>query len=544
MGAAPPPPPPPLAGAAPRARGRQWAAALIANLAAVCAGTAVSWSAPVLSLLEGDAAADGAWAGPWAGALMPARPLTDDESALVASLVPLGALVGALPAGALVPRLGVRRPLLALAALFALGWALVLLAGLGGVGALLAGRAVHGVATGAATVLVPRYCDEVAEVAVRGALGALLDLSLCNGVLLVYAMALALPYEQLTLVAALVPVAFAASFFFMPESPVHLARRGQHEEALEALAWLRPGWGAAALREELATLTADDAPLELTPPPAPAPTPPPTPPPPLYEDVVARSPPPFPSLADDTGPTRRRSPSPPPSPPPSPTKDVAQPAPKRSAAPYVAAKGIFIAYTLMFLQQAAAISAVIAYATPIFEDAGGSLSPPVATVVLGALQSAAGVVAALTVERAGRRPLLVGSALVVGASLGALAAASADSAPWLPPVALGVYITAFELGIGPLPWFITAELVGPTAGGGAVAINWATAAVVTETFPTLKERFGQRAVFAAFGVMAGVAAAFALLLVPETRGKTRAQLREELARWPRRGAAEARREGA
>ncbi|GLH06972.1 Facilitated trehalose transporter Tret1 [Gryllus bimaculatus] len=202
---------------------------------------------------------------------------------------------------------------------------------------------------------------------------------------------------------------------------------------------------------------------------------------------------------------------------------------------------------------AAAISAVIAYATPIFEDAGGSLSPPVATVVLGALQSAAGVVAALTVERAGRRPLLVGSALVVGASLGALAAASSDSAPWLPPVALGVYITAFELGIGPLPWSYEVPIqqqkrrdiaVGPTAGGGAVAINWATAAVVTETFPMLKERFGQRPVFAAFGVMAGVAAAFALLLVPETRGKTRAELREELARWPRRGAAEARREGA
>lgn len=539
-------------GPPPIARYRQWIAAFLANLAAVCGGTALSWSAPALPALQGDATDGGwgAWAGPWTELLLPAQPLTVAQGALVASLVPLGAVAGALPAGWVARRMGCRRPLLALAAIFSVGWSLVSFSGKLGLSALLLGRVLHGVATGAATVLVARYCDEVAEVAVRGAVGALLDLSLCNGALLVYALALAFPYALLTLACACVPLIFSLTFYYMPESPVFLERSGQHEEALIALAWLRPGWEPRALASELGKLTAqgpssEDMALEESPLPA-------------YDDVVDRVPdyemvaipPSQTQLMSDTvagnedttldqcGSAEEqrqlamgmdRAPS-----------EAVKPSwgysmIQRTAALSTSTKAAIIVNVLMFLQQAAAISAVMAYATQMFEEAGSALSPTVCTVVLGALQSAGGAVAALAVERAGRRPLLVGSAAAAAVALVAMASVNAaTAAPWLPPVALGAYIFAFEIGIGPLPWFITAELVGPTAGGVAAAVNWGTAAAVTHLYPGAQERFGQRVVFAAFAAMAGFAAVFSWTCVPETRGKTRSQLHRDLQRWPRR----------
>jgi hypothetical protein len=44
---------------------------------------------------------------------------------------------------------------------------------------------------------------------------------------------------QLAIVSACVPITFAVSFFFFPESPYHLLAKGKREEATKALQWLR-----------------------------------------------------------------------------------------------------------------------------------------------------------------------------------------------------------------------------------------------------------------------------------------------------------------
>ncbi|GLG96950.1 Uncharacterized protein GBIM_03816 [Gryllus bimaculatus] len=88
------------------------------TLAALCGGSVLGWTAPVLPYLQGNAPEPGGEspgnASTWVG---PQRPLTDDEASWVGALTPLGALLGALPAGWAADRLGRRRLLLALGAL-------------------------------------------------------------------------------------------------------------------------------------------------------------------------------------------------------------------------------------------------------------------------------------------------------------------------------------------------------------------------------------------------------------------------------------------
>ncbi|KAK7867394.1 hypothetical protein R5R35_008936 [Gryllus longicercus] len=133
----PPPPPPPAPGRRRRGpvcpRQRQWLAAFVASLAGACGGMAVQYPVTALPLLQGEGEDAPVWAGvaPWRDALFPTGELQGAQAALVGALLPVGALLGSLPAGALVPSLGLRRPLLALSLLYLVGWAFIFLSGQG-----------------------------------------------------------------------------------------------------------------------------------------------------------------------------------------------------------------------------------------------------------------------------------------------------------------------------------------------------------------------------------------------------------------------------
>ena len=115
------------------------------------------------------------------------------------SLVNVGAMLGAIAGGPLSDRLG-RRPaigscaLLWLVAWLWLAWATTPLAAL-------ASRALTGIAVGIASGTVPVYIAEVAPAAIRGALGALNQLGVVVGILMVYALGYAFQHEQASNVA-------------------------------------------------------------------------------------------------------------------------------------------------------------------------------------------------------------------------------------------------------------------------------------------------------------------------------------------------------
>ena len=99
-------------------------------------------------------------------------------------------------------------------------------------------------------------------------------------------------------------------------------------------------------------------------------------------------------------------------------------------------------------------------------------------------------------------------------------------------VAVLAFVCAFEVGPGPIPWQIGAEIFpeGPraTAMSLAAGVNWMCNAAIGLSFPLMQRALGPLA-FAPFCVVLAAWTRFTSLYVPETKGKSLSAIQEELA---------------
>ncbi|XP_054472253.1 solute carrier family 2, facilitated glucose transporter member 1 [Anoplopoma fimbria] len=188
---------------------------------------------------------------------------------------------------------------------------------------------------------------------------------------------------------------------------------------------------------------------------------------------------------------------------------------------------ILIAIVLQLSQQLSGINAVFYYSTRIFEKAGVA-QPVYATIGAGVVNTAFTVVSLFIVERAGRRSLhMVGLLGMAGSAvLMTIALALLDQLKWmsyLSIVAIFSFVAFFEIGPGPIPWFIVAELFsqGPRPSAFAVAgfSNWTANFIVGMGFPYVEELCGPY-VFIIFTILLLVFFVFTFFKVPETKGRT------------------------
>ncbi|KAK9528593.1 hypothetical protein VZT92_012746 [Zoarces viviparus] len=188
---------------------------------------------------------------------------------------------------------------------------------------------------------------------------------------------------------------------------------------------------------------------------------------------------------------------------------------------------LLIAVVLQLSQQLSGINAIFYYSTRIFEKAGVE-QPVYATIGSGVVNTAFTVVSLFIVERAGRRSLhLVGlMGMAVSAVMMTIALALLDQLKWmsyLSIVAIFSFVAFFEIGPGPIPWFIVAELFsqGPRPSAFAVAgfSNWTANFIVGMTFQYVEEICGPY-VFIIFTVLLLVFFVFTFFKVPETKGRT------------------------
>ena len=116
-----------------------------------------------------------------------------------------------------------------------------------------------------------------------------------------------------------------------------------------------------------------------------------------------------------------------------------------------------------------------------------------------------------------------------------LAGRGADADPNIAAVtcACSLFVVAFGVSLGPLPYVLMSELFplalrGPGMGIASAAA-WGTNVVVSLTFPVLVETFGIALVFGFYGAISIVALLFILALVPETRGRSLELIEANLA---------------
>ncbi|XP_069071619.1 solute carrier family 2, facilitated glucose transporter member 4 [Pleurodeles waltl] len=188
---------------------------------------------------------------------------------------------------------------------------------------------------------------------------------------------------------------------------------------------------------------------------------------------------------------------------------------------------IIMAIILQLSQQLSGINAIFYYSTSIFSKAGVE-QPVYATIGAGIVNTAFTVVSLFLVERAGRRTLhLLGLAGMSGcAILMTIALVLLDKVPamsYVSMVAIFGFVAFFEIGPGPIPWFIVAELFsqGPRPAAMAVAgfSNWTANFIIGMCFQYVADLCGPY-VFIIFAALLVGFFIFTYFKVPETRGRT------------------------
>ncbi|XP_041963093.1 solute carrier family 2, facilitated glucose transporter member 3 [Alosa alosa] len=335
------------------------------------------------------------------------------------------------------------------------------------------GRLVIGLFCGLCTGLSPMYIGELAPTALRGAFGTLHQLGVVIGILVaqIFGLESLLGSDSLwplLLALTVLPAVLQTIMLPMcPESPRHLLiNLNQEEEARKALVRLR---GCEDVSEDINEMKEEGRKMAM-------------------EKKVT-----IPELF------RNRS--------------YRQP--------------IIIAIVLQLSQQLSGINAVFYYSTAIFKGAGVS-KPIYATIGAGVVNTVFTVVSLFLVDRAGRRTLhLIGlSGMAVSALLMTISLAligTTESLSYLAIVAVFGFVASFEMGPGPIPWFITAELFeqGPRPAAIAVAgcSNWTSNFLVGLSFPKLRELCGSY-VFIIFVIFLIFFIIFTYFRVPETKGRT------------------------
>ena len=185
---------------------------------------------------------------------------------------------------------------------------------------------------------------------------------------------------------------------------------------------------------------------------------------------------------------------------------------------------IFVGIMLSVFQQIVGINAVLYYAPRIFESMGMG-NPMTQTVLMGVVNISFTLVAIFTVEKLGRKPLLIVGSL--GMAVGALGVALADAVSGVPGIvgvlSIMIYSASFMFSWGPICWVLISEIFPNTIRGAAVAIavafQWISNFAVSSTFVPLYS-WSPAFTYGLYCAMCVLAAVFVWKMVPETKGKT------------------------
>jgi SP family xylose:H+ symportor-like MFS transporter len=193
---------------------------------------------------------------------------------------------------------------------------------------------------------------------------------------------------------------------------------------------------------------------------------------------------------------------------------------------------VVVGILMSVFQQFVGINAVLYYAPLMFKNMGSSTDTALLqTIVVGGANLAFTLVAIVTVDRWGRKPLLVVGALIMAVAMIALGCLFNARVVGLGAlIAVVVYIAGFALSWGPVCWVLLAEMFPNSIKGKglglAVAAQWLANLVVSGSFKvldgnsTLNAMFNHGFAYWIYGGMSVLAALFVIRYVPETKGRS------------------------
>jgi SP family xylose:H+ symportor-like MFS transporter len=192
---------------------------------------------------------------------------------------------------------------------------------------------------------------------------------------------------------------------------------------------------------------------------------------------------------------------------------------------------IFIGILLSVFQQFVGINVVLYYAGNIFRNMGASTnSSLLQTILVGSVNLIFTVVAIVTVDKFGRKPLMIIGALGMAVSMISLGLAFyTHNEGMMALIFMLSYTAFFAMSWGPVTWVLLSEIFPNSVRGAmsiAVSAQWIANWLVSLTFPIMNDNHWLTSLFNhgfsywIYGVMGILAALFVWKLVPETKGKT------------------------
>jgi SP family xylose:H+ symportor-like MFS transporter len=193
---------------------------------------------------------------------------------------------------------------------------------------------------------------------------------------------------------------------------------------------------------------------------------------------------------------------------------------------------IVVGILLSWFQQLVGINAVLYYGPQMFENMGFKGDASFAqTVIMGIVMVVFTLIATVTVDKWGRKPLLILGAIIMAVAMIALGFMfNAGSMGLSALVVVCVYIAGFSLSWGPVVWVMLAEIfpnsIRDKAMAIAVAAQWFMNWVVSVTFnimdgnTALNASFNHGFAYWLYGGFSVLAALFVWKFVPESKGMT------------------------
>ncbi len=197
---------------------------------------------------------------------------------------------------------------------------------------------------------------------------------------------------------------------------------------------------------------------------------------------------------------------------------------------------IVIGIMLSIFQQFVGINVVLYYAPTIFKGLGMTTDASLLqTIIVGAVNLLFTIVAILTVDRLGRKPLQIIGAVVMAISMIALGANFMFHGKGvIALLSMLIYIAGFALSWGPVTWVLLSEIFPNQIRGKAMAVavaaQWIANYLISSTFlilnnnPYLIKTFNHGFAYFVYGIMSILAAVFVWALVPETKNRSLEQM--------------------
>ncbi|MBM7553303.1 D-xylose transporter XylE [Thalassobacillus pellis] len=194
---------------------------------------------------------------------------------------------------------------------------------------------------------------------------------------------------------------------------------------------------------------------------------------------------------------------------------------------------VVVGILLSVFQQFVGINVALYYAPRIFESMGaGRDASMFQTIIMGLVNVIFTIIAILTVDKFGRKPLLIiGSIGMTIGMFGVAGLAFADAIGIATLVFIIIYTASFMMSWGPIVWVLISEIFPNKIRGKAVAIavasQWAANYFISSTYPMMME-FSGGFTYTFYGVMSILSGLFVWKFVPETKGKSLEQLEMRL----------------